>query len=234
MSKTSAERSTKPKIRTETCLECNEEIGAGLSHCEGSKLAYGCLTLQPHHGKTLWPRCWKCGGSLGCSLCVPGGFIERESSRWSNPDLICKRCRVKATLESLLNGGPISKFFMRQAGETLEWGQSDRHTPDLGEYPKAWVSAYAIQRVNSGLSSDENDEKAMRECRAAFEHFRIAEISKPKGRRALQRERNKQVAAVVEISQPAAEPSLEITDDDLPQGCWDDERAQESQSEGRP
>lgn len=260
MSKTSAERRVRAKVKTEMCLECNEEIRAGLSHCTGSTLAYGCLTLHPHHGEMLWQRCWKCGGRLGCSLCVPGGYHDPQSHAWLNPDLICKRCRVKATRESFLNGGPISKFSMGQTGDKLEWGSATRHTPGLKEYPAEWVHAYAEQRVNSGLPADEDDQEAMRECRAVFERFRIAEIPKTKGHKAILREKNRQNAALASgvavaasgsaaygiicqddngailghpvnpgvVSTGAAEDSLEnpsdleITDDDLPEGCWDD------------
>lgn len=202
----------------EKCATCGEDSPLNTVHCEGSKLAYGCSEFEPHHGETLWPACWKCGGKMGCSFCVPGGYLDRLTRHWVNQDLVCKRCRVKATLEALLNGGPISQFFMRFGNGKLEWGKIERHTPGLGEYPKAWVRAYALQCNRFGIDPDLDDEKAWRACRKVFESFRIAAIPQAKSKKALQLERNKQVAAAAEQFQASAV--------DLPERCWNDAKVE--------
>lgn len=191
-------RLTKPQMAY--CADCESEVLANTVHCEGSKNAYGCLTHHAHHGRHLWPACWKCGGGMGCTLCVAGGYRDRESGMWLNPDLICKFCRVKASREALLNGGPLSKHFLRQGNQKLEWGTITRHTPMLDEYHQTWVIAYAQQCADTGLELDEDDTAAWKKLREKFESIRLAAISKPKGRKALQRERNQQVAAVMEAA----------------------------------
>ena len=180
------------------CGDCGTEVerkglfdqkATMVVHCEGSKNAYGCLDHLPHHTTRVWDRCWKCAGYMGCAYCVPTGY----------KDGLCKPCRVKTTLESLLNGGPVSAHYMSQGNDKLEWGTiKNRPTPALADYPKEWVRKYAEQCYRSGMSADGDDTGEWKECRKAFMDFRLAAIPRPKGRLALQRERNKQVAALTD------------------------------------
>lgn len=184
---------------TVKCGTCGEDVQPGTVHCEGSNLAFGCLIRAPHHGQHIWAPCWKCGGYLGCSLCVPGDF-DKQLGMWLNIDLACMRCRVKCTKESLLNGGPISKHFMATGNNIVEWGTIQRHTPTLREYRPEWVAAYYERCRDLGIDPEQDDTAAWKEARRAFEEFKIGKFSKPKGHYALLREKNRQAKELQETA----------------------------------
>ena len=76
-------------------------------------------------------------------------------TQWLNANLICKRCRVKVTVESFLNGGPISRFSIHFdfKGRRATYNEAD-DVPDATAYPGAWRDAYSQQEEISGYPVD--------------------------------------------------------------------------------
>jgi hypothetical protein len=121
-----------------------------------------------------------------------------------NADLVCTACRVKVTLESFLNGGPISRFSLSFAWDERRIGWHEAHgVPGVSAYPRPWVAAYANQRAAAGLSLDDDEQPEFRGLLGKLSKMLAAEPMAIPSRRQLQRERNKQVdklAAAGEIT----------------------------------
>ena len=183
------------------CITCGESVPAAAVHCSGSKIAYGCLSDAAHHGSQLWPDCWKCGGAMGCTDCVPGGRKKHFKGAWTNADLICRRCRVKVTLESLLNGGPISRFSLSigQDGRQSGWHEA-KGVPTINAYPKPWISAYDEQCAIQGRSAHEDEEPYFRLLMTMLARVKKSKPMEIASRRELQVERNRQVRQLTEAN----------------------------------
>lgn len=191
----SARRKSEIKTKPEICLQCGEEVEIGLRHCAGSKVAFGGKTPTPHHGKVLWGPCWRCSTAMGCSACLPGK--RDQNGTIFNDELICKRCRVKANLESMLNGGPISRFTFDFGREGPSFGKINKYTPGLEEYPFEWRAKYAAQRLRRGMPLDLSDEEAFEGLRLEIRKLlETTEMPQELSKRQRQAERNRQVAAL--------------------------------------
>ena len=148
---------------------CTEELREGKQHCRGSvislyrspvhelrKEGFTLAKIVPeyHHGHK-WAPCWKCGGDMGCSLCVPSGI-----------ELYCRRCNVAANLETLLNGGPplgMQVMFDQNAKQVKYFDDSARF-PKLQDYPRAWVNAWVQQCIQAGVNYEGDGKAEIETC----------------------------------------------------------------------
>lgn len=204
-------RATAPKKsngETVKCPRCDGDIPPGKVHCDGSKVAYGCQTDGPHHGSQLWPDCWKCHGAMGCSDCVPGGRKLQFKGEWVNAELICKRCRVKVTLESFLNGGPISRFSL-----SLDAKQGGYHeaqgVPGVDAYPSSWVAAYDRQCTIEGRSANYDEEPDFRLVLRMLNKIKNSRPMALPTKRQLNAERNRQHEELAQVGDAAKVKSLQ-------------------------
>lgn len=197
-SKQRSARSTEKKQETAPCITCGMEVPPKAVHCSGSQVAYGCLETAPHHGSQLWPDCWHCHRPMGCTHCVPGAYRREYQGQWLNADLICTRCRLKVTLESFLNGGPISRFSLTFDFKARKIGHHEaKGVPGMEAYPRPWITAYANQRAAAGrlIEDDERGEfmGLLKGLRGIVRDTSAMDIPT---RRELQVERNRQVAGM--------------------------------------
>lgn len=164
----------------EACPDCKEGIKPGQKHCRGSQVSFyrapvyelrregnqlAKIVPEYHHGAP-WGPCWKCGGDMGCSLCVPG---DRKTGRCF--ELYCRRCRVAANLDTLLEFGPPAGFCLEVSGRTLAWKDRSNEFPKLQAYPAAWVSAYVAQCIRLGVEYEGDGRAEFLAVRKQFERL---------------------------------------------------------------
>jgi len=106
----------------------DREEGIEMKRCGGSVVAFGSgpWAGREHWSKKEWPRCWKCGGAMGCPKCTAGVITE----------VLCTRCVVWCTITAFVHHGPIGN----QAIQVTK--RKGKLAPGLREYPEAYQRAY--------------------------------------------------------------------------------------------
>lgn len=103
-------------------------------HCEGALHVFRSrFRNEPHHYRSTWGACWKCGRAIGCLLC--SGTEEQ---------VLCENWRehgdlgaVWATKKGFLKNGPLVR--QREHGRLQ----------GLIDYPPAWAIEYEPLEVTS-------------------------------------------------------------------------------------
>jgi hypothetical protein len=120
------------------------QTAAGDSFCPGTSVAFtrrDRFAREPHDRRFLdhfgkptgglakpWGDCWKCGKSLGCTICTTTNATE----------ILCRRCGAWGTPEAFEHHGPIVP------------GGRIRYVADLAEYLAHWPRPNGTPSVREG------------------------------------------------------------------------------------